>query len=327
MISLWAFFWLVGGEVTGNQPHQPSGSNTLGSTCLSAAYPSLTANFSHLEGVSVSAKQLKDIVVCIPWWGTRTLLHSYTIVFLDYFSLVSNPLPFIISNCLNPPVGTQGRSWRLSEACSLWSKRRGTQKGFCAQEPHGVLLCIILASQGTSLPSPRKSHPPQLPSWFRSPDKYEWWIRIDRSSWVEGKPRQNGGWADGGLLADGGVHGLTVGLSLVMGGSPWGHCCAPFSFLSGCVPTSAGAGPCPVWAKAMVHNHCSLAALWPWVECWEDKELSRISFQKCLTELWFWSWKGALQVEDGDLLLLLFNIHQVPVICWTTLKKIRGSSN
>ena len=25
-----------------------------------------TVNFSHLEGVSVSAKQLKDIVVCIP---------------------------------------------------------------------------------------------------------------------------------------------------------------------------------------------------------------------------------------------------------------------
>ena len=58
----------------------------------------------------------------------------------------------------------------------------------------------------------------QLPSWFSSPDKYEWWIRSDRwyemnwPSWVEGKPGQNSGWADGGLLADGGVHGLTVGL-------------------------------------------------------------------------------------------------------------------
>ena len=31
-------------------------------------------------------------------------------------SLVSHPLPSLISNCLNLPVGTQGRSWRLNEA-------------------------------------------------------------------------------------------------------------------------------------------------------------------------------------------------------------------
>ena len=34
---------------------------------------------------------------------------------LDCFSLVSLLLPFLIINCLNLPIGTQGRSWRLHE--------------------------------------------------------------------------------------------------------------------------------------------------------------------------------------------------------------------
>ena len=35
------------------------------------------------------------------------------------FSLVSLPLLFLINNCLNLPLGTQGRSWRLDEAVSF----------------------------------------------------------------------------------------------------------------------------------------------------------------------------------------------------------------
>ena len=70
--------------------------------------PSLTVNFSHL-GTSVSAKQLKDIV-CIPWWGIRTLPHSCTVVSLGSFYLVLHHLPSLISSCLNLPVGTQRRS-------------------------------------------------------------------------------------------------------------------------------------------------------------------------------------------------------------------------
>ena len=40
-----------------------------------------------------------------------------------------HPLPSLISNCLNLPFGTQG-----------------TQKGFCAQEPHRVLLSFTGAA-------------------------------------------------------------------------------------------------------------------------------------------------------------------------------------
>ena len=48
-----------------------------------------TVNFSHLVGVSVSAEQLKDIVVCIPWGGARTLPQGHTIVSFDCSILVS----------------------------------------------------------------------------------------------------------------------------------------------------------------------------------------------------------------------------------------------
>ena len=40
MISLWTFFWWVGGEVSGSQHHQPSGLTDLGSICSWAAYNS-----------------------------------------------------------------------------------------------------------------------------------------------------------------------------------------------------------------------------------------------------------------------------------------------
>ena len=52
-------------------------------------------NFSHLVGVSVSAKQLKDVVVCIPWGGTRTLPQGYTIVCWPFLPCLCNLLLFL----------------------------------------------------------------------------------------------------------------------------------------------------------------------------------------------------------------------------------------
>ena len=51
-------------------------------------------------------------------------------------------LPSLISNSLNLPFGTQGRSERLKEAYFL-KIRNGGHKGFCTQEPHRVLLGFI----------------------------------------------------------------------------------------------------------------------------------------------------------------------------------------
>ena len=74
MISSWTFFWLVGGEVSRSQHHQPSGSNWSGVCVLLVQH---RVNFSHLVGVSISTKQRKDIVTYIPW-GRRLLRDPWT---------------------------------------------------------------------------------------------------------------------------------------------------------------------------------------------------------------------------------------------------------
>ena len=119
MISSWAFFWLVSGEVSGSQHHQPSGSNWSG------VYSRLVGNIQLTSptwwGVSVSAKQLKDIVMYIPWGGNRTLPQGCTIVSFDCFSLISYPLPSLISICLNLPSGKiMEAAWSLFPIIKKW---------------------------------------------------------------------------------------------------------------------------------------------------------------------------------------------------------------
>ena len=45
------------------------------------------------------------------------------------------PLPFLISNCLNLPLGTQRRPWRLSEAHFLKTRNGGHRKAFVPRSP------------------------------------------------------------------------------------------------------------------------------------------------------------------------------------------------
>ena len=49
-------------------------------------------------------------------------------------------IPSLIRNCSNPPFGTQGRPQKLETCLQEMGWGRGTQKDFCAQEPHKVLL-------------------------------------------------------------------------------------------------------------------------------------------------------------------------------------------
>ena len=72
----------------------------------------------HLGGGSSFVEELKDIVMHSslsrkqdPIWR----LYNHLIV----SPLFLYPLPSLISNCLNPPFGTQGRSRRLNEAYIL----------------------------------------------------------------------------------------------------------------------------------------------------------------------------------------------------------------
>ena len=57
---------------------------------------------------------LKDIVMYSPWGGTRTLPYCCTIAsWLLLLCSWLHSFPFLISNSLNLPFGTQGRSRRL----------------------------------------------------------------------------------------------------------------------------------------------------------------------------------------------------------------------
>ena len=75
----------------------------------------------NLDGGSSYVVELKDIVMHIslsrnldPLWR----LYNHLIV----SPLFLYPLPSLISNCLNPPFGTQGRSRRLNEAYILQTR-------------------------------------------------------------------------------------------------------------------------------------------------------------------------------------------------------------
>ena len=66
----------------------------LWSVVLEVIEPSLW-NIFHLVGISVSAKQLKDIVMCTPWGGIRTLPQGCTVVsWLFYPCLCIPSLPW-----------------------------------------------------------------------------------------------------------------------------------------------------------------------------------------------------------------------------------------
>ena len=108
--------------------------------------------------------------------------------------------------------------------------------------------------------------------------------QIGHAGW--GEPGQNCGWAEGGLLAySGGLCGLSAGTeALLMGDGP-GADALPLSPV--CLEPSHSCGPVdPVKCGLKLWPIITGAQeLRPWVECWEDKEISRIFFQKCLATL------------------------------------------
>ena len=72
----------------------------------------------HLGGGPSSAEELKDSIMRSSFSGNQdplSRLYHHLIV----SPLFLYPLPSLISNCLNPAFGTQGRSRRLNEAYIL----------------------------------------------------------------------------------------------------------------------------------------------------------------------------------------------------------------
>ena len=91
-------------------------------------------DFSHLVGVSVSAKSSK-ILFCVSLEGNQDPAPKAALLFPDCSLLSLHPLPSLISNCLNLPVGTQRRSRRLNEANFL--QAGNTEKLLCPGTPQG----------------------------------------------------------------------------------------------------------------------------------------------------------------------------------------------
>ena len=67
-----------------------------------------------------SSVKSSKILLCISLEGEPGPYPKATLLSFD---CPSNPLPPLISNCLNPPFGTQGRSQRWNEAYFLQSKK------------------------------------------------------------------------------------------------------------------------------------------------------------------------------------------------------------
>ena len=135
MISSWTFFWLVGGEVPGSQHHQPSGSNR---PVVSVLVDSIQLTSSTWWGLQCLQNSSGIANVCplrrnwdpAPSWGVFTAP-----------ALPLHPLPSVISNCLS--LSFLRNSGKVMEAeWSLFptSKKWGTRKDFCVQEPHRGLL-------------------------------------------------------------------------------------------------------------------------------------------------------------------------------------------
>ena len=98
----------------------------------------------HLGRGSCSVEELKDIVMQI------SLSRNQDPVWRLYQPLIVSPvflypLPSLISNCLNPPFGTHGRSRKLNEAYILRQEMENTQQ-ICTPEPHRVLLSFNLVN-------------------------------------------------------------------------------------------------------------------------------------------------------------------------------------
>lgn len=92
--------------------------------------PSLTINCSHLEGFQYLQNSSKTLL-CV---STDGEIRPCPKAALDCFSMISHPLPSLINNRLNLPIGPQERSWRLNEGCFLESKKKG-HKVLCPGAP------------------------------------------------------------------------------------------------------------------------------------------------------------------------------------------------
>ena len=127
MISLWTFFWLVGGEELGIQ--LVWGRHACGSIQLTSP---IWWGFSIYKTVP---RYCFTYIYVPPLKGNQDLAPRLYYCFLTFPPFSLHPLPSLISNCFNLPIGIHRRAWRLNKAYFLLTRKQGTQKDLCTQDP------------------------------------------------------------------------------------------------------------------------------------------------------------------------------------------------
>lgn len=131
--------------------------------CLWAPY-----HFYLLPGGRFNIKAAQRYCYMYLWQGTRTLPQGCTLLLLTLPPLSPCSIPSLFNNCLNLPLGTQGRSWRAEWSLVPVFKTWGTQKGFVPKYPHRVLL-----DMWTEVPLLKKS--PSVDAIFNENNGISFW--------------------------------------------------------------------------------------------------------------------------------------------------------
>ena len=132
-----SFFWLVGGEVSGSQHHQPSGFSRSGVWVHVGTW----WGFHYLQNSS-------NIVMHIPWGGTRTLPQGCTTVswlFLPCLCIPSLPWLATVWTCLLELREGHG-SWMKPISCN--QRNGGHRKAFVPRSPTGPCLVLLPLASG-----------------------------------------------------------------------------------------------------------------------------------------------------------------------------------
>ena len=73
VINSWAFFWLIGTEVTRNQHHPPSGSNLFGVYVLVVNIELTSSTWWRFQYLQNSPKDMAQNITYSSWEGTKCL--------------------------------------------------------------------------------------------------------------------------------------------------------------------------------------------------------------------------------------------------------------
>ena len=111
---------------------------SLGCASLRAAYSNFFHSVWGVGGGFSNCKTVQRYCYMYPLRGYQEPSPRLYYCFVTASLLSLHPLLFLISNCLNLPFETQGRSWRLNESISYKQEtERGHRKPFVSRSPIG----------------------------------------------------------------------------------------------------------------------------------------------------------------------------------------------